>query len=231
MITAVVTSHDRHDLLSRTLDSFFHFDTYPVTAVIVVEDGPDIAPEEVQARFEHQPIVWISTGRNVGQIAAIDYAYSRVTTPYVFHLEDDWEFYRPGFIEPSLTVLESNPKCLQVWLRAVGDTQRHPVEPHVYVDHGVPWRRMALQYSHKGDWHGFSFNPGLRRMRDYIAIGGYGANVRFEADRPGAAESAISTLYRSRDYFAAILADDDGSGYVHHIGVDRHVGPTGDHAS
>ena len=197
----------------------------PLATILVVEDGPAPPPRELRDRFADRGVRWIATGQNVGQIAAIDYAYSRVGTPYVFHLEDDWEFYRAGYMERSLRVLESNPKCLQVWIRATGDTQRHPVEPYVYVDEGVAWQRMALHYEHKGTWNGFTFNPGLRRLADYVAIGGYGVHARFHPDRPNEPETILSQLYRRHDCFAAILADDGGAGYVRHLGDQRHVGP------
>jgi len=224
MITGVVTSCRRYDLLSDTLNSFFSMNTAPFDRLIVIEDGADI-PEEIRRPFSHHPIEWISTGQRVGQLAAIDYAYSRVTTPYIFHFEDDWLFYRSGFIERSLVVLESNPKCLQVWIRALTDTQRHPMEEFVHTDLGVTWRRLALDYRFKGEWHGFSFNPGLRRLQDYVSMGGYGVHARFDPANPGEAESRIGALYRMRDFYAAILCDDDGSGYVRHIGWGRHVGP------
>jgi Glycosyl transferase family 2 len=224
MITGVLTSCNRYDLLHATLESFFQFNTAPLMNLIVVEDGPDI-PLEVRCRFSGCGIEWISTGRRVGQIAAIDYAYSRVKTPYIFHMEDDWQFYRSGFIEKSIAVLESNPKCLQVWIRATGDTQGHPVEPYLYRNRDVGWQRLALQYRFKGEWHGFSLNPGLRRFVDYVSIGGYGAHTRFDPAHPGASESAIGKVYRQRDFFAAILCDDAGAGYIRHIGWHRHVGP------
>jgi hypothetical protein len=101
----------------------------------------------------------------------------------------------------------------------------HPIEQHIYRSHGVEWRRLALDhFSLEGDWHGFSFNPGLRRLSDYVSIGGYGAHASFGWDVPWLAESAIGKTFRRRDFFAAVLCDDDGSGYVRHIGDDRHVG-------
>ena len=227
MITGVLTSCGRYDLLERTLDTFYATSDPQLEKLIVVEDGPDI-PAEARQRMHRPNIEWISTGSRIGQIAAIDYAYSRVTTPYVFHMEDDWHFLRAGYMERSLIVLESNPKCLQVWIRAVNDTQRQPVLPHTYVDHGVEWRRMAFDYINMGEWHGFSFNPGLRRLADYVSIGGFGIHTRFDPARPGLSESTISKLYRKRDFFAAILSDSGGTGYVRHIGKGRHVGPDGD---
>jgi hypothetical protein len=42
----------------------------------------------------------------VGQINAIDQAYAHITTPYIFHSEDDWEYLCSGFVEESLIWLE-----------------------------------------------------------------------------------------------------------------------------
>jgi hypothetical protein len=226
MITAVLTSCRRYDLLEKTLKSFFTMNSAPLANFIVVEDGPDI-PKDVRDLFIGHPIDWISTGQRVGQIAAIDYAYSRVKTPYVFHMEDDWFFYRSGFLEKSRLVLEANPKCIQVQLRAL-DELIHPLEEHTYANHGVAWRRLVLDFFGEGDWHGFSFNPGLRRLSDYVSVGGYGLHTKFDLEIPWLAESALSKLYRKRDFFAAVLSDDNGSGYVRHTGDGRHVGQLGD---
>jgi hypothetical protein len=38
-VTLVLTSCGRQDLLERTLDSFFVYNTYPIREFIVIEDG------------------------------------------------------------------------------------------------------------------------------------------------------------------------------------------------
>jgi hypothetical protein len=222
-VAVVLTSCGRPDLLLRTLDSFFTFNSFPLLQFILVEDGPDILPE---ARAFPYPmdVELIATGERVGQIAAIDYAYSRVRADYIFHLEDDWEFYAPNFIEQSLPVLEHHDSCLQVYIRALGDTNDHPVHRFVHRSSNVPWRKMRWGYRAFGaEWNGFSLNPGLRRMADYVSIGGYGIHcLRAEAAH-AAGEAALSLLYRQRGMFAAILADRGGQGYVRHIGWHRTV--------
>lgn len=225
VITGVLTSCNRHDLLVETLESFFRTNTLPLERFIVVEDGPDV-PSNIRGPFADHGIEWISTGKRVGQIAAIDYAYSRVTTPYIFHLEDDWLFYRPGYMERSLVVLESDAEVLQVWLRPVGYVQDHPIEPKQFVERGVEWRRLAHHHElSSGYWHGFSFNPGLRRLRDYIAIDGYGIHTKGATDAGVEAENLIGEIYRRRGLYAAILTDTDGAGYARHMGQGRRVQP------
>ena len=85
-VTGVLTSCDRHDLLERTLDSFFATNTFPLRELIIVEDG-DTVPHHLRRKYASN-VQWLSTGRRVGQIAAIDYAYSRVQTRYIFHAVD-----------------------------------------------------------------------------------------------------------------------------------------------
>jgi len=152
-------------------------------------------------------------------------AYAQIGADYIFHCEDDWEFYQPGFIEKSLAVLQANPLILQVWLRAFDDTNRHPILSPTLFAGDVPYRLMHPDFDteHWGVWHGFSWNPGLRRRREYDLVGSFG---RFDPDRQKtdlALESEISEFYRRRGFVAAILADYDGNGYVRHLGWGRRV--------
>ncbi|MGB4774693.1 MAG: hypothetical protein WBP45_05960 [Daejeonella sp.] len=161
--------------------------------------------------FKSYPITWIYNSKKEGQIVSIDKIYSLVKTPFIFHCEDDWKFYKTGFIESSLPVLLKYPKCLQVWLREFYDTNGHPL---VYSNN--LWL-LTLNYLNR--WHGFSFNPGLRRLSDYKLLEKYSKHTIFDRFQPWKSEVAIGTIYKDKNYFAAILSE----GYVHHIGKGRHV--------
>jgi hypothetical protein len=223
-ITVVVTSCNRHDLLARTLESFRSHETEGrVARILVAEDG-EADPSAVCARFgaEH-----FCTGERIGQIRLIDQAYAKVTTPYIFHLEDDWEFYRPGFMEKSRHFLELDPKILLVQLRAWNDNNGHP------VSHAAPdYNFGVMAYDFCDIWHGFTFNPGLRRLSDYQLLGGSYENQKrtmyLVTKTPTAAlpfEAEASAFYRRLGYQAVIL---DEGGYIRHIGGDRHVAHAGD---
>ena len=220
-VSVVLTSCQRHDLLERTLDSFIAFNTFKIHELILVEDGP--SPPHFLREYDFPfPLRVICTGQRVGQIAAIDYAYSHVRTEHIFHMEDDWEFFRPQFIEKSLIVLSENEKCLQVWLRALSDTNGHTTEKELLSTDGILWRK--LDYNFDGMWHGFSFNPGLRRIKDYVDLDGFGIHtlgLPEWSDESGSRETKISQLYKERGMFAAILADGNGKGYVRHLGWNR----------
>ena len=228
-VTVVITSCNRQDLLARAMSSFFEFNTYPHVQVVVIEDGNASRNRRLIVHFTDHPVSWLSTGRRVGQIRAIDHAYSRISTPFIFHMEDDWQFHAGGFIEKSLQILRTLPDCLQVQIRALDDLNGHPLYEDVEFAGSVPFRRLVTDHQvGEGDqrylWHGFSFNPGLRRLADYRRIGSYGAHA---ADaRPGSAlraEEALGAVFRDLGYYAVALADNEGRGYVRHIGDNRHV--------
>ena len=111
--------------------------------MIVAEDGDLDRNAPLMRQFRSHQITWIATQRRAGHIKAIDLAYSLVETAAIFHLEDDWEFYAPGFIEKSAAVLSADPACVQVWLCALDDTNGHPLEPNVERVGGVEVRRLA----------------------------------------------------------------------------------------
>jgi hypothetical protein len=223
-ITVVVTSCNRHDLLARTLESFRAHETEGRVAHILVAEDGNADPSPVCERYGAD---FFRTGERVGQIRLIDMAYARVVTPLIFHLEDDWEFYRTGFMEKSRSFLDGDPQILLVQLRAWNDTGGHPIS-HAAPDHsfGV----MATGYC--DCWHGFTFNPGLRRLSDYQRLGGsyehQSRTMYVVAKTPTAAlpfEVEASAFYYRLGYRAVIL---DEGGYVRHIGANRHVRHQGD---
>lgn len=220
-VSVVVTSCGRQDLLDRTLHSFFSHNDHPIAQFIVVEDGPAAANNAIAKRFADRNITWLATGKRIGQIAAIDHAYSFASSPYIFHLEDDWEFTCSGFIAKSFAVLEAAPDCVQVWLRALWDTNHHPLEARREFVATVAVQRVRPGYL--GKWCGFSFNPGLRRKHDYDRLGRYCWHTEYRFDEPTAAEATLSRIYHQLGYYAVVLADNGGNGYLRHTGFARRV--------
>lgn len=208
MVTVVLTSCGRPELLKRTLDSFFKFNTCPIERFVIVEDSAQ--PDKFQFLSEYPTVEVTHNEKNIGQIKSIVKAYATVTTPYIFHCEDDWEFFREGFIEQSMKILESDEKIFQVWIRGLHDTNQHPVEQTVINANGTPYRFLKVGYL--GRWHGFSFNPGLRRTKDYVP---YDTITKYEGKGNSGAEAEIGHYYFKKGFRAAIIA---GNGFVRHIG-------------
>jgi hypothetical protein len=219
MITVVLTSCGRLDLLARTIQSFMQFNTYPISEYMIVEDSGDpIIATKIIDTFPDWDLIFNHKKRGV--IHCIDDAYSHVKTPYIFHLEDDWEFTKGGFIEDSLKILESNPNILQVWLRGENDPNGHPIEPEVKEVQGVKFRMVSTHQW--GVWHGFSFNPGLRRLSDYNLIAPYSSVYidQYSMLNQGVQENHIGRVYFEQYSFrvATLLSE-----YCIHIGQGRRV--------
>lgn len=224
-ITVVITSCNRMDLLENSIDSFLAFNTYPLSNLtfMVVEDSgiPNVtdALEKKYAVITQMKgladFTWLKKRKNRGYINSVDMAYSLVQTPYIFHMEDDWQFYRSGFIEKSLDILEADPKIMQVWLRERNDTNGHPVEPVRYhTMNKTQYNLVADNYEEV--WGGFSLNPGLRRTEDQ-PIEWYKTANRFNPKYNG--ESGMSIYFQQLGMRAAILTE----GYVRHIGAHQHI--------
>ncbi len=212
----ILTSFCRWDLLEKTLESFFEFNTYPLSKFIIHEDkGLDNFSQEdwdrwIKIQRKYPDIKWVVPNKRRGQILALDELLSHVETEFYFTLEDDWEFYKPGFIEKSISILKQHDKIIQVWLREHNDTNGHPLE----IDGSLGLETFKI--NHNGLWSGFSFNPSVRRLYDYKRIGSYSQYTTFIPERPYESEVVINRLYRDLGYKATILPE----GYVKHNGWD-----------
>ncbi|KAB0491963.1 hypothetical protein [Pseudomonas vancouverensis] len=210
-ITLVVTSCGRLDLLKATLESFDQFNTAAIREVFITEDSGDEKVQEViPAHWKDHCTVFVNRPK-LGQLASIDLAYEHVKTPYIFHCEDDWRFYRPGFVEDSMTILESRPDILQVWLRSyIYDLQVH--SPYISLGPRQVIDAVACYplISDKPEWQGFSLNPGLRRIREYRLCAPFSGH---------SGEKALSERYAALNLAALTLEADA----VMHIGFGLHV--------
>jgi hypothetical protein len=111
----------------------------------------------------------------------------------------------------------------------LNDTNRHPLSPQEFRAGDVPYRLMrpGFESSDWGTWHGFSFNPGLRRRKDMSLVGRFAALAASAGTPSWEVERAASRFYLQRGFLAAALASNSGKGYVSHIGWDRRVSETG----
>lgn len=210
-VTLVVTSCGRHDLLERTLRSFVRHNTFPIKETVIVEDSPLPPPSWLADLTALGSRKWIANGPRMGQIYSVDRAYAEVNTEYIFHCEDDWEFFRFGFMEESLDLLHDWPNVLQVWIR---DDSEHPV---VMEHYPFPIMKPEWRKERGEGWSGFAFNPGLRRLADYVKIGSFGRHVSYNKQFCG--ELALSRLYWDLGYVCAKLP----AACKHIGGGNRHV--------
>ena len=203
-VSFALTACGRPDLLERTMDSFITHNTYPIEKYYITEDSTIIGlNDKLIEKYSALNIEWIINETRMGQIRSIDNMYAKIDTEYIFHCEDDWLFTQDGFIEKSIDILDNNSNIMMVWLRAHNDTNGHPVtyfnEKFDIVTHNYLIR-----------WHGFSFNPALRRLSDYKLVAPY-ESIGHESD--------LSIKYKELGFSTAILKDK----HVEHIGWNRHM--------
>ena len=199
LVTVVITSCNRLELLKRTIESFRKMNDYPIEEFIVIEDSANVLMHQWLSEL-YPNITFIFNGKNEGLINSIDRAYAIVKTPFVFHSEDDWEYTKPGFIRASLNIMENNHMVQQVWLE---NMHNQPLDPETISAGGTPYKYAAYD-GMDHIWHGFSFHPGIKSMRIYKELAPY-SQWSPESDFLALRECKIGEEYMRKNYRAAVL--------------------------
>ncbi|MFZ2029519.1 MAG: glycosyltransferase family A protein [Vitreimonas sp.] len=205
--SVVVTSCGRFDLLRRTLQSLRDtLDMAPATWVVIEDSGDDSVRDIIKALgIDAQIIV---NKPQIGQMRSIDKAYAEIKTPYAFHCEDDWEFYRSGFIAESFTLLEARPDYSVICLRPRAEENKLVREMPTKTVAGV--QIYELDPRLHPEYFSYAFNPGLRRMSDYRRLGPF---------VPLGHEPDVSYAFKKAGFRIANIEN----AAVRHIGNERHV--------
>ena len=211
--TVALTSCGRFDLLERTLGSLLPRLEGPVAKLVITEDSGNPGVHDVVRRFSGSGLKFevLVNEPPIGQFRSIDRLYSRVETEWIFHCQDDWEFFSDGFIEASFAVLKESDHYSMVGLRSASEFRPGYMGPRLTTHSGVAYRVADLAIARA--FAGLSLNPGLRRIRDYRIVGPYadfGASV---------SETRIARCYLELGYRLAYLAEPA----VRHIGYGRHA--------
>ena len=208
-VTLVITSCGRFDLLKETLDSFFEYNTYPIKKIIITEDSTERKKlEKLISKYDNknQNFKLIVNKIRLGQLKSIDKAYREIDTEYIFHCEDDWRFFKKGFIEKSMELLEEDEKILVVGLRAKEDFVQDFFYDKDYIS-----KTGEKYYNVKGEI--FTYNPALRRKKDMDL---FGLHEKLENQKY---EEVLSNFYKDRGFKSIFLKEPA----VEHIGNKRHV--------
>ena len=206
----VLTSCGRIDLLDRTLKSFFKYNDYPLEDLYLTEDSIDNdVYEHIEKKWKKKLNLLFNKNKK-GQIQSIVDVYKLIKTPYIFHCEDDWVYTRKNFIKDSLKILEYDKKIIQVWLESKDSASRLDIFSYgpLIKYRGVSFRKVFCKEG--WEWGYFSFRPGVKRMKDYNLIGGYG-NYKNELD--------IGVSYKQLGYYTVIIENPA----VEDIGLDKTI--------
>lgn len=172
--------------------------------IIVIEDSDCAEAADIVAKtLSGIPHLFIQNETNIGQIASIDRAYAEVDTDYIFHCEEDWIFPDGLRLGDSRALLDALPDVSVVIGRQILNWGHKNFDQNGYDLRGIPYR--LSRHDSTRYWGGFTFNPGLRRMSDYLEIGSY-ASI--------GPEFLVSQFFKRKGKFVAYFED----GKVQHIG-------------
>ena len=122
-ITVTMTTCKRLDLFTQTVNSFLFccedLKDY-ITDWIVVDDNS--SEEDRKFMQEKYPFITyiLKTPDKKGHAISMNILLENITTPYIFHLEDDWRFFvQDRYISKCLTVLSANSKYGQCLINRV----------------------------------------------------------------------------------------------------------------
>jgi len=210
-VTLVITSCGRLDLLSRTIESLKSVGEFYFEEKIIIDDsGKEDVSKKLFEDYSNDFKIIINK-KNIGQIRSIDKAYSEVKTEYIFHCEDDWSFYRSGFVKDAIEVLSFHDEVVCVSFRDYeNDLVKHcPYEKikkiNIYNDLG-----FCVSDKTNYGWAGFTFNPSVIRTSDYKKNGPYHSIGH---------ELQISQFYLDKSKHLCFL----NVSAVTHIGWDHHI--------
>lgn len=124
-ITITMTMCKRYDLFRKTVISFINCceDAHLIDEWIVVDDNSS-NDDRNKAILEFPFIKFIWKGmEDKGHARSMNIIQKLVTTPYIFHIEDDWLFYRKEkYLSICIDILESNSSYGQCLLnRSYGE--------------------------------------------------------------------------------------------------------------
>ncbi|TNC74175.1 hypothetical protein [Rubellimicrobium roseum] len=210
-ITHCLTIGSRPDLLAASLDSLSP-ELRAVRTLAVNDFGDAESSAVLLDRCPNGRIVGTGAPRQ-GQHRVIDAMYAEVTTPFIWHDEDDWAYTRHDFLDPARHLLEVEPSLSAVCFRGISDFTWFTEADRARIRHeerdGV--RYACLDRLHD-QWHGWTFNPHLARRALWEELGGF---ARFEKERH------VSRHLRAQGKVVAFLEP----GFCHHIGDQRTTMP------
>lgn len=162
-VTVCVTSCGRLDLLARTLESFRRYNAGG--RYLISEDSCDAAViAEVTRAYPESRV--LSGEIRLGLMGSMDRLYSVVETPYIFHLEDDWDFDAPVDWQAAIALLEARPDIANVNLRVFEEIKpRHRAKSDPLRFQGRDFAIMRPE-AHP-EYYAWSSNPGLITRKLY----------------------------------------------------------------
>ena len=228
LITFTITTCKRFDLFEKTMNSFLNCcsDINKIDSWLCVDDNS--SDEDKKKMTEKYPFFtfYFKNVNEKGHPRSMNIIRSMVKTEFIFHMEDDWQFYeKKNYISECLEVIESDNKIGQCLINknysetphnnTVGGLFNKTVSGlrffiHEYTPDAQSQQDFNKKYNYSMNcsyWPHFSFRPSLLRKNILNIIGPYDEYIsHFEMD--------YANKYVKEGYISAFL---EGT-YCLHIG-------------
>jgi hypothetical protein len=208
-VSLFLTSCNRPELLRATLESFVKYNTYPIEYGVIVEDSGLKGINDFAHSIVPFPLKIIYADQRRGQMKSIENGLQFLNTKYVFHCEEDWEFYDYGFIEESMKILKKNNKITGVRLRSFDELINRYNFSITKVDD-------EDYYIVGGDYTSYSWNPSLRTIEVQNMFTPYE-----KSDLQSICEGGLAKAFEDLGMITVMTSK--AQGYVRHIGWHSHV--------
>ena len=170
-VTTFILSCDRLEVLAKTLRSFFETNTYGTKCVIVDDSGKEGVFEYLSNLYGSRcDVICFPTNRS--QWWAMDFMVSYCDTPYIFYLEDDWEFVKSGYIEKSKQILEKyrDVGVVDMSLRTFEEQGIDSYNKQL-IDDSFYYKKLWRISDYHLHWYGWVGSPNLKRRDDLLLLG------------------------------------------------------------
>jgi GR25 family glycosyltransferase involved in LPS biosynthesis len=227
-VTVTMTSCKRLNLFTQTVNSFINCckDIELVDEWICVDDNSSQQDrEEMKALYPFMTFIFKSHEEK-GHPRSMNIIRDKVSTPYIFHMEDDWRFFEPReYISQCLEILGQDPKIGQCLINKnyseIGTDKINggifkvtPSGLRYYIHEFCHTKEQQEVFTKKHGagpncsyWPHFSFRPSLIRTHILKELGRFDENIsHFEME--------YSNRYVNKGYISAFLE----AIYCTHIG-------------
>jgi GR25 family glycosyltransferase involved in LPS biosynthesis len=220
LITFTITSCKRYDLFCRTMNSFTNCckDIHLIDEWFCIDDNSSEEDREKMQKEYPFFTFYFKTSEEKGHPQSMNIIRNHVSTPYIFHMEDDWQFFeRRNYISECLEVLGQSSSIGQCLINKnyAEIASHHDIKGGIfkttssglryYIHEFCPTEELKKTFSEKygnvkccSYWPHFSFRPSLFRTRIFQELGEFNEKVsHFEMD--------YSSRYVNKGYTSAFL--------------------------
>ena len=187
LITVTMTTCKRLDLFKKTMNSFWRcvkdVTDYVAGCLVVDDNSSESDRQKMKELFPFCTFIH-KTFEQKGHAISMNMIRDIVKTPYIFHMEDDWEFINKGnYMTTLLNILNTDPSYGQAlvnkdyaetefYLQVKGAKKCVTDLGNIYYEH-VYTPGIQYPYPNSHYWPHYSLRPGITRMSVLKEVGKY----------------------------------------------------------